>query len=428
MVLAYLMYSSSPFRQTGGAPPQTPLQHYEETCKSLKKAADRSAQAAKVAVAKGSHEKAAAALRDSEAKREALNHFILMTADPIMRFRTEEHTKRPKIVKHYEGWGSHMLVDDKSYIRAAASQYFIAADAPLLVRQQYLSKLDLHVPAASQQTGSLETLQTLLKSLTCCDQPDPHMLTDYAVCAECGTKVEGSECFMANFADMHSSPNKSMQIEEPSATSSGDGGSDANVIPRLTWSNIIGKTRTIVQMISTIQGHKVHPFDVSKWEAYIRKSILPMSVQQRKLLTHQNVWDDLRNQGAKEQSFKDLYKNTPTIWSGITGQALHDIPDGCVWVILNVIMPRLISFTQTGTNDRCDTKWDLQRSTSTYVTKAPSKHGTAIRNTVIVLRKCMELCGEKQYLPLIIGHNGEQQRAKINDLWRAFCLHNEWQM
>ena len=394
------MYSSSPFRLTGGAPPQTPLQHYKDTCKALKKAGDQ----------------------------DALNQFILKTGDSIMRFRIEEQTTRPKIVMQYDGWASRMFVDDTSYIRAAASNYFIAADAPLLVRQQYLSKLNFHVPAASQQTGNLETLQTLLNSVTCCDEPDPHMMTDYAVCAECGTKVEGSECFMANFADMHSSPNKSMQVEEAVATSTGDGGSDPNVIPRLTWSNIIGKTRTIVQMISTIQGHKVHPFDMSNWEMYIRKSILPMKAQQRKLLTHQNVWDDLRDQGTNEKKFKDMYKNTPNIWSDITGQDLYDIPEGCVWVILNVIMPRLISFTQTGTNDRRDTKWDLQRSVRMHSSKPTSQHGTAIRNTVIVLRKCMELCGEKQYLPLIIGHHGEQQKAKINDLWRAFCQHNEWQL
>lgn len=423
------MWSSSPFRFAGGAPPQTPLQHYQETCESLKKSAIKSGKIAKNASAKGLHEKAANAARDSEEKWDALNDFILRTADPINQFRQKTLQSCPKIVMKYEGWGSKVRVDDKSHIRAAALHYFNAADVPILVRQQYLSYLDINIPMANQQTGQLETLQSLLKTLTCCDEPDPHMLGEYAVCSECGTKVDGSECFMANFADMHSSPNKCMQIEEPAAASSADADNAVHSAPpRLTWSSIIGKTRTIVQMISTIQGHKVHPFDMSKWQLYVEKNIVPLSLSQRKQLTHQHVWEDLRKQGATEQSFKDLYKNTPTIWSGITGKELHHIPEGCIWVILNVIMPRLIQFTQTGTNDRRDTKWDLQRSGRQHEHSTPNTKGTVIRNTVIVLRKCMELCGEKDFQHLIIGQNGEPQRLRINDLWRAFCTHNEWQM
>jgi len=391
------MWSSSPYQFNGGLPPDSPLKHYEDTCQALK--------------------------RDN--KLEELDAFILQTADALMRFKNETTKKRRKIVVDCDG--GKIRYDDKSGIRAAASNYFNAASVPLLIRQQYLSYLDLNVPFGNRGGlgGQPETLDTLLQNLTCCEAPDAIMLADYAVCGECGMKVEGSDCFMANFADMHSSPNKSMQVEEPTAAASDS--VNENVPPRLTWSNILQKMRTMVVTLGTVQGHKVQPFEMAKWNQWIKRTILPLSPEQRQRITHQEVWELLRKEGP---NMKDLYKNTPTIWSGITSKPLDEIPEGCTWVILNVVLPRLFYFIATGTNERFDTSWDLQRSN--HCKQNPSTisipHGKEIRNAVIILRKCMQICGEKRFLHLIIGQNGDEQKARVNDLWRAFCRHNEWRM
>lgn len=391
------MWSSSPYRFNGGVPPDSPLKHYEETCRTLKQ----------------------------EKKREELDAFILQTADAVTRFKAETEKKRRTIVVKCEG--GKIRYDDKSGIRTAASHYFAVADVPLLARQQYLSYLDNNIPFGNKSgLNQPETLETLLQNLTCCDAPDAIMLADYAVCGECGMKVEGSDCFMANFADMHSSPNKSMQVEEPAAAASAD--TNENVVPRLTWSGIIQKMRTMMVTLGTVQGHKVQPFEMAKWEQWIKRTILPLSSKQRRELTHQEVWELLRKEGP---TMKEVYKNTPTIWSGITGEPLQEIPEGCTWVILNVILPRLFHFIATGTNDRLDTSWDLQRcKQGEHVVVAPSSNanGKEIRNAVIILRKCMELCREQRFLHLIIGQNGDDAKARVNDLWRAFCRHNDWRM
>lgn len=279
------------------------------------------------------------------------------------------------------GWSGIVQTNDTSEMDALVAEYVDICGMSAIEKELFQHSFRKHqdVPITYELTE-------------CCEKPEIVLGVEYAVCAMCGRKVNGSDQLSANFTDVGTAPNATINLTKD----------NVSVVRQLSDETKVEKTKILSEPLLRIQGIKCSSFSLNDWHKIY--DAVTDGVKNISQISHAHV-----DRTLHKHKFTKYYNDSPIIWEHITGNKIPPIPEGVLWVIQNVMSPHLanghISIDQQG---------------ATYIGEKQRTSGKPF------LYRCLHLCGCKEHLHLIENPKGSDTTQKVNETWRKYCQSANW--
>lgn len=292
-------------------------------------------------------------------------------------FDWAEECKKKKVKKNImNAIMNNAVRNDYSVRTELAFKYYILAGYS---RTEINEKLKAMVFA--EETKAFE------ETAKCCSAPSIVSLSEYSICDNCKTKVDGSDVLTSNYTDTAvSAPNKLFQNSTDSSDS------------RTVVGKAVNRWSGIERLILRIQGQHSKEYK-EKWDGIYTR--VTRGLEDEKMIKA-IPYDEVVRRLAGTNCTKDA----PVIWEAITGNKLPRLSDEVLWVIQHVICKQLKE------QDEEDLK-----TCAGY--KPPNIKPQAI------FYKCLELCDCPEFFPfLMFNKNG--LTPEINRYWKRHCEIANW--